>query len=120
MLEMKSNKFTKAMRLTRSTDFDHVFAQGRQFKAPGITIRIIANDIGTPRLGISIGKRFGNAPQRNRMKRKIREAFRHIRSALPHCDIVCVPHPAARDLSVDELKEIIQKNCENFDAKPDH
>ena len=34
------------------------------------------NDAGFPRLGISVGKRAGNAVHRNRIKRLIRESFR--------------------------------------------
>ena len=34
------------------------------------------NDLGLSRLGISISKSFGNAVQRNRAKRYIREIFR--------------------------------------------
>ncbi|MBX3419072.1 MAG: ribonuclease P protein component [Pirellulaceae bacterium] len=35
------------------------------------------------RLGLSIGRRFGNSPQRNQWKRIVREAFRLERANLP-------------------------------------
>jgi ribonuclease P protein component len=122
MLETKLNKFSRTSRLVRQADFDCVFAQGRRFKTPNMTIRIAANNIGKPRLGISIGTRFGNAVERNRMKRKLREAFRHIQSTLPVCDIVCVPYPSARDLAGGQIVEVIKNACESFNnkhAKPD-
>jgi ribonuclease P protein component len=121
MLKMNSNKFPQELRLKRQADFDTVFADGRRFKVGSMMIRIAANEIGTARLGISIGTRFGSAVERNGMKRKIREAFRKVRRVLPACDIVCVPHPAARELSVLEIMDVLKKVCIKFDshAKPD-
>jgi ribonuclease P protein component len=121
MLKMNSNKFPQALRLKRQADFDSVFADGRRFKTPNMAIRIAANQFGSARLGISIGTRFGSAVERNRMKRKIREAFRLTRSTLPACDIVCVPYPSAAKLSVPQIMNVLKEICIKFDnhAKPD-
>lgn len=49
------------------------------------------------RLGLSVGRRLGNAVVRNRIKRLIREAFRLQGLAVhrPGHDIVCIPRPGA-------------------------
>lgn len=50
------------------------------------------------RLGLAVGKRAGNAVVRNRIKRALREAFRHVQHQLPlaseghGCDIVLSSH----------------------------
>ena len=43
------------------------------------------------RLGLSVSRKVGGAPARNRVKRVLREAFRHERLGLPGaCDLVLV------------------------------
>lgn len=48
-----------------------------------ITVHLRPNGLGEHRLGLSVGRRFGNAPARSRFKRMIREVFRLERSRLP-------------------------------------
>jgi len=66
-----------------------VFAQGRR-SADGCFVVIAAANGGTmPRLGLAIAKRrLGRAVDRNRVKRIVRESFRHHAAELPAVDIV--------------------------------
>lgn len=48
-----------------------------------ITVHLRPNGLGEHRLGLSIGRRFGNAVTRSRFKRMIREVFRLERSRFP-------------------------------------
>jgi len=113
MLKTRRNKFGKTMRLTRAREFDRVFAAGRRFKLKGLTILRADNDLDHPRLGISIGRAFGNAPERNRMKRMLREAFRLLQHDLPAGDFVCVPFRKAIELSLHDLKLLFGKACDD-------
>lgn len=71
------------MRLSRDRDFRAVFdARIRKSGGP-LTLFLRPNDLPHHRLGLSIGRRVGNAVARNRLKRMIREAFRLAQHDLP-------------------------------------
>ena len=73
---MKQNSFGKNRRLTKNSQFKTVLAQRNLFSNDMLVLFTAPNDLGLSRLGISISKSFGNAVQRNRAKRYIREIFR--------------------------------------------
>lgn len=71
-------------------------------------VYVAANGLADSRLGLSVGKRVGNAVARHRIKRLIREAFRLSRHELPAgADIVCVARPASG--TVDEYGESLRR-----------
>jgi ribonuclease P protein component len=71
------------MRLKSRGQFDAVYAARMSRTAGPLIIHARPNDIGHPRLGLSVSKRVGGAVMRNRFKRLLREAFRHARPDLP-------------------------------------
>jgi ribonuclease P protein component len=63
-----------------------------------------------PRLGVTATRALGGAVVRNRIKRRLREAFRMHRSALaPQWDIVVNPRRAAIDASFAEIEQALMK-----------
>ena len=78
------------------------------------------NGLGHARLGLAVGVRSaGNAVNRNRVKRVVREAFRHIHQELPAVDLVVNARPAAgkatnaeMTASVITLWNRIRQRCE--------
>jgi ribonuclease P protein component len=75
-------------------DFSAVFdAKVRQSRGP-LTAYALPTKSDKPRLGLSVSRRVGTAPRRNRIKRMIREAFRLMQHDFPRAyDIVIVVRP---------------------------
>lgn len=70
-------------RLSKDADYRAVYdAKIRKAHGP-LLVFIKPNDRPEHRLGLAVGRRVGNAVMRGRIKRLLREAFRHERHALP-------------------------------------
>ncbi len=90
------------MRIKRRDDFRRAFRAGVEWKGACFSLRLVEETSG-PRIGIVVSRRFGNAVERNRVKRRIREGFRRIAAQLPAVDIIILPRPACQRLGVEEF-----------------
>ena len=73
----------RSRRLTHDREYQAVFAAKVRASRGCLTVFAMPNGKAYSRLGLSIGKRVGGAVERNRVKRIIREAFRHAQHNLP-------------------------------------
>lgn len=106
-------------------DFARVFGGKCKAADAVLVVYAAANDLTWSRIGISVGKRIGNAVRRHYVKRRIREAFRRSKADLPRgLDIVCVARSPAADADVDvaaSLRKLILKvACRCPRGDPDH
>lgn len=62
--------------LSGKPHFARVHASGRRCSRDGVTAIVSARAEGPPRLGLSVGRSCGKAVVRNRIRRRLREAFR--------------------------------------------
>jgi ribonuclease P protein component len=89
--------FGKTQRLHTRRDFDRVFPERCSVADRYLVVYVAANGLDRPRLGIPVGRKYGNAVRRNRVKRLIREAFRLEQHELPAgFDLVCIPRVGAQ------------------------
>ena len=83
MGEARRYTFPRSHRLSRRQDFSAVYeACVRESRGP-LTVYARPNGLSHPRLGLSTSRKVGNAVRRNRIRRLLREAFRHLRHDLP-------------------------------------
>jgi ribonuclease P protein component len=84
-----SYTFSRELRLLTPRQFDNVFQQPFRVSSPLFTILCKANNLPTPRIGLTIAKkRVKLATQRNRIKRCARDSFRLHQHKLPPVDLV--------------------------------
>lgn len=74
---LKPEGFPKEERVRRAPEFTRIFRDGTPVRGRLLTARWIRDPSGDiNRVGVAAGKRLGNAVLRNRLKRRIREAYR--------------------------------------------
>jgi len=110
-------KFPKSRRLLRHADFDRVYKKGRRHFASHMTVFYLRRetddsqaDTSQFRVGFTVRKVLGGAVQRNRMKRRLREAVR-LQAVKPPVGVDVVINPKASLLRADfeDLKSEISK-----------
>ena len=101
----KGATFPRSVRLLRHSDFQRVYKQGRRHFAAHLTVFYLRRAEGSgPRVGFTVGKVLGGAVERNRMKRRLREAVRlHRLSLLGPVDVVMNPKKSLLKVDFSEL-----------------
>lgn len=65
------------------------------------------NEASHYRIGLSIGKKYGNAVLRNKMKRQIRSILRNNKDLIMNFDYIVVIKPASRELEFEDISNNI-------------
>lgn len=81
----------KLVPICRNNDFRRIYARGKNYVSPLVVVYALKNRTKNVRVGITTSKKVGNAVQRNRSRRVIREAFRALAPRVrPGFDLVLV------------------------------
>nr|WP_268766527.1 ribonuclease P protein component [Mariprofundus ferrooxydans] len=78
------------MHLRSKADFS-AMRKGRRLNSGDIRLVYRDNGLGYSRLGLAVSRKYGNAVQRNRLKRLMREVFRHHDCPLMSVDVLLIP-----------------------------
>ena len=94
------------LRLRSKLQFDAVYAGGRRLDDRFFALRVKANGLTHPRVGLAVAvKTAGNAVKRNRLRRLVRESFRLAQGELPAVDIVVAAKFAAAGAPATSLRD---------------
>ncbi|HSX38450.1 MAG TPA: ribonuclease P protein component [Chlamydiales bacterium] len=108
-LPIKKNSFPKKSRLLKRRDFHRVYRKGTRLAGSMLCIDWVKSSKGI-RLGISVSTRYGNALERNRFKRLVREAFRLSRDRLPpFIDLNIMPRKFAKKATLAHIQAELQR-----------
>jgi ribonuclease P protein component len=111
--------FPRAARLLKHSDFDRVYKQGRRHFSSHMTVFYLPQAAGTSlqvaspsksaRVGFTVGKVLGGAVQRNRIKRRLREAVRMRRSVLAEAGPVDVVINPKKSILTTEFSVVLEE-----------
>jgi len=110
--------FPRSARLLKHSDFDRVYKQGRRHFSSHMTVFYLRQAEGGARVGFTVGRVLGGAVERNRIKRRLREAVRQRRAVLQGagaCGIDVVINPKKSVLTL-EFSAVLEEVGRAFDA----
>ncbi len=98
----------KSYRIKANKEFQHVFKHGKSFANRQLVLYYIKKPEQTHfRIGLSVGKKIGNAVTRNRIKRYLREAFHELEAGVePGYDIVIIARQPTKRMNYHEMKKV--------------
>jgi ribonuclease P protein component len=103
-------------RLRRHADFQRAYAAARKKQSASMSWFLalrpdqLPNQGAQPRIGLTVGKVIGKAHERNRIKRRLREALRrHVHLLPANCDLILHPRRVVLSLDFSKLEaEIVR------------
>ncbi len=95
-------------RLCRNSDFQQVRQNGKTYASPLMVLAFLRNELGYSRCGFVVNKRLGHAVQRNKIKRRMREATRQrLTQIQPGFDLVFIARQPIREASYGEIEQML-------------
>ncbi|MBI9016701.1 MAG: ribonuclease P protein component [Phycisphaerae bacterium] len=93
-------KLSRCQRIRSKSEFAQVFDSKQSAANNTLIIYMHKNTLAFSRVGVCVGKKLGNAVQRNRFKRTLRQAFRVLQHQLPMgYDYVIIPRLTEKPLA---------------------
>ena len=93
-----------------NVNFKRAYHQGKSAVHKELVLYWRKNRLGCTRLGLTVSKKLGNSPQRNRIRRIIRAAMQEKQGILPKgCDIIVVARARCLQLKSTDIERILER-----------
>lgn len=94
----------KSYRVKKEKEFQYVFKNGKSYANKKFVVYRLPKNQAHFRVGISVGKKVGNAVTRNAVKRKIRASIYEMKEMIdPSIDFLVIARPSVSDLTSKEV-----------------
>lgn len=107
---MQPDDMRTKLRLRSSAEFQRIRHEGHTLVHPLLVLSTLSNSLPYSRFGFVVGRRFGKAAERNRLKRRMREAVR-VRvgngQVAAGWDVVLVARHPLREASFQQIDQAI-------------
>ena len=104
--DLPDRRVPRSCRLKTRRQYVAVYDKGRRMASTSMVLFGLPNAQDQCRLGITVTRKVGGAVQRNRIKRVMREIFRHHRTRLaPSLDLVVNPRREFLGKTSNEIEE---------------
>jgi ribonuclease P protein component len=121
-------KFSKSAHLLKHADFRRVYEKGRRHFSGNLTAfymprpgDTVVSGAGPVRIGFTVGKVLGGSVERNRMRRRLREAVRHelhrLAGMAEPIDIVINPKKSVLQVEFSVLSEEVSRALQTIRQK---
>jgi len=94
--------------ITRPEQYEQVHRRGSFWGGQLLMMKALPNGLDHHRYGLVVGKKVGGAVERNRVKRRLRQALRPL-AVKPGWDIVFIARAGAAEITYARLKELACK-----------
>lgn len=102
----------KVGRLCQNKSFQAVYRSGKSYANKYLVLYVLPNRSANRRIGFAAGKRLGTAVVRNRLKRLLREAYRHHQEKLvTGVDLVVVGRQPLVNAGIDQVVKAFLELC---------
>ncbi len=109
------------MRLRGKENVGRLFSAGSKGAQGVVAARAVPNDVDHARLVAVAGKKLAKAVKRNRMRRRLRAAFRLHQEQFPKgFDLALIARPGLLEASWTEIVTAVQKAVEKAASGRDH
>ncbi|EGO65073.1 ribonuclease P protein component [Acetonema longum DSM 6540] len=105
-------KLAKCDHLSKNIQFQTVYKSGKSYANRMMVLYVRHNDLAGRKVGFAAGKKLGNAVVRNRIKRLMREVYRHHQGKLiPGLDLILVGRQSMIDAGYKEAEKAFLALC---------
>ena len=99
-------------RLKKRKEFSYIYKKGTKVYGQHLCVFFVPSKLSSPKIGISVANKVGNAVVRNKLKRQIRHIMREFVPMIKNKNLIVMVYPEIVGTTFADLKTNIQKTLQ--------